>query len=328
MASLKNIKLGIVGATGLVGRTILDVVLERKLDVAFIKLFASEKSAGSKIISSDREYTVEKLDENSFNDLDVALFSSGAYVSKKYVPIAITNNCIVIDNGSYWRLNKDIPLIVPEVNTDDIKYHKGIIANPNCSTIQLVIVLNALLKLGDIKRIVVSTYQAVSGAGQKGIDKYYTEMNGENYDDGYKIFNNVMFHSAFNDAGNTIEEEKILNETKKILGRNDFAMNVNCVRIPVKNSHCEFVNVEFADNFSLNQIKEIISNQEGIKLIDGKDIYPNPLMSNGCSDVLVGRVRKDNSKENAYNMWIVADNLRKGAATNAVQILEKLINKI
>ena len=320
---MKNIRLGIIGATGLVGRTVLDVVWERNLSVSSIKLFASEKSAGNKIITKKGEYAIEKLDENSFNNLDIAIFSAGGYVSKKYVPVAVEKKCVAIDNGSYWRMDENVPLIVPEVNSHKIKSHKGIIANPNCSTIQLVIALNALLKLGNIKRVVVSTYQAASGGGQKILDKYRNEINGFANDDRYKLFDSIMFHSDFNEAGNTIEEEKMLNETKKILEINDFKMSVNCVRLPIKNSHCEFVNVEFENNFSLEQIKEVVSNQKGAKLVDGND-YPHPLLANGKDDVFIGRIRKDNSRENAYNMWIVADNLRKGAATNAVQIAEML----
>ena len=323
---MKDVRLGIIGATGLVGRTMLQIVLERKLKVSSIRLFASEKSANTKISMRNNNYIVEKLDENSFNDLDIALFSAGGYVSKKYVPIAVQKKCICVDNGSFWRLDDNVPLIVPEVNSNVIKEHNGIIANPNCSTIQLVIVLNALLKLGSIKRIIASTYQAVGGGGQKFLDKYNSEMKNISNDDKYKIFNSIMFHSDFNEAGNTIEEEKMLNETKKILGRDDFKMSVNCVRIPVENSHCEFVNVEFNENFTLNQIKEVVSKQDGIKLIDNENDYPHPLMSSGSDDVFVGRIRKDNSIDNAYNMWIVADNLRKGAATNAVQIAEKIIS--
>lgn len=320
---MKNIRLGIIGATGLVGRTMLQVVLERKLDVASIKLFASEKSAGLNINCNNNNFVVNKLDENSFSDLDIALFSGGGYVSKNYVPICVKNNCICIDNGSYWRMNEDVPLVVPEVNCADINKHKGIIANPNCSTIQLVIVLNALLKLGEIKRTIVSTYQSAGGGGQKMLDKYYSEMKGVSNDDKYKLFNSIMFHSDFNEAGNTIEEEKMLNETKKILGRKYFNINVNCVRLPIENSHCEFLNVEFENNFSIAEIKEAISKQESAILIDGND-YPTPQISNGKDEVFVGRLREDKSRINSYNMWIVADNLRKGAATNAVQIVEKL----
>ena len=321
---MENIKLGIIGATGLVGRTMLQVALERKINVASIKLFASERTEGDKIIADNNEYIVAKLNEKSFNDIDIALFSAGGYVSQKYIPIAVENNCICIDNGSYWRMKDDVPLIVPEVNPQDIKEHRGIIANPNCSTIQLVIVLNALLKLGNIKRTIVSTYQAASGGGQRTLDKYHSEINGIS-NDKYKLFNSIMFHSDFNEDGNTIEEEKMLNETKKILGKNSFQMNVNCVRLPIENSHCEFVNVEFENNFSIEQIKSAILNQSGLKLIEGND-YPTPLMANGKDDVFVGRIRKDNSKENTYNMWIVADNLRKGAATNTIQIAELLID--
>jgi len=321
---MDNLRLGIIGSTGLVGRTILQIVLERKLNIASIRLFASEKTAGTKITIENNEYTVEQLKENSFDDLDIALFSGGAYVSKKYVPIAVKKNCVSIDNGSYWRMNENVPLVVPEVNLQVLKHHKGIIANPNCSTIQLVIVLNALLKLGNIKRLVVSTYQAASGGGQKMLDKYHSEIKGIYNDDKYKLFNNIMFHSSFNKDGNTIEEEKMLNETRKILEIDDLNICVNCVRLPIENSHCEFINVEFDVDIKLNQVKEIISKQKGTKLIENED-YPYPLMSNGKDDVFVGRIRKDNSRENTYNMWIVADNLRKGAATNAVQIAEKLI---
>jgi len=321
---MNNIKLGIIGSTGLVGQTMLQIVLERKLKVASIRLFASEKSARTKITIKNNTYIVEQLDEESFNDLDIALFSAGGYVSKKYVPIAVANNCVCIDNGSYWRMNEDVPLVVPEVNPQAIVHHKGIIANPNCSTIQLVVVLNVLLKLGNIERVVVSTYQAASGGGQKLLDKYHSEINGVTNDDKYKLFDSIMFHSEFNEAGNTNEEEKMLNETRKILGIADLNICVNCVRVPIENSHCEFVNVEFDNDISLNQIKDSLSKQDAIILIDGND-YPTPLMSNGRDEVFVGRVRKDNSRKNTYSMWIVADNLRKGAATNAVQIAEKLI---
>ncbi len=321
---MKNTKLGIVGATGLVGRTMLQVVLERKLNVASIKLFASAKSEGLNVNCHNTNLVVSKLDENSFNDLDIVLFAGGGYVSKNYVPIAVQNNCVCIDNGSYWRMAENVPLVVPEVNPADINKHKGIIANPNCSTIQLVVVLNALLKLGNIKRTIVSTYQSASGGGQKMLDKYHSEMAGLDNDDKYKLFNSIMFHSDFNEDGNTIEEEKMLNETKKILGKNDFNMSVNCVRLPIENSHCEFVDVEFEDNFSIEQVKEVVSKQAGVVLIDGND-YPTPQISNGKDEVFVGRIRKDKSCPNSYNMWLVADNLRKGAATNAVQIAEKLL---
>ncbi|MPM82168.1 Aspartate-semialdehyde dehydrogenase [bioreactor metagenome] len=218
--------------------------------------------------------------------------------------------------------------MVPEVNPESLNCHSGLIANPNCSTIQLVAPLHVISNNNTIKRVVVSTYQAISGAGQKGLEKLRSESIGVPNTDKYKIFNSVMFHSEFNEQGNTVEEEKMINETRKILDISSFKMAVTCVRVPVENSHCISANVEFANNIDIDEIKQSLASAPGIKFIDDStNEYPTPLMSNGSDDVFVGRVRKDNSVENAISLWIVADNLRKGAASNAVEIAEYILDK-
>jgi aspartate-semialdehyde dehydrogenase len=321
-----KINIGIVGASGLVGRTMLKVLDARNFPFNNIKLLASAKSAGQKIPFKDTELIVEELRNNSFEDLDIALFSAGAFVSKNFASFALKSNCVIIDNGSYWRMNKSVPLVVPEVNSDALIGHNGLIANPNCSTIQLVVPLSAISKLYKMERINICTYQAISGAGQKGLDKFYSEMKGVTNDDKYKIFNSVMFHSDFNEIGNTIEETKMIDETRKILAMPELKINATCVRIPVENSHSEAVNIEFANWADVSSIKKILSLTAGIVFVDDiNNDYPSPQTSNGKDEIFVGRIRKDPTVENGINLWIVADNLRKGAATNAVQIAEKIL---
>lgn len=324
MSKICNV--AVVGASGLVGRTILNVLAERNFPVNELKLLASAKSAGKEMIFKNKTYQIQELTKDSFKGIDIALFSAGATVSKEFVPAAVDAGCIVIDNGSYWRLNKDVPLVVPEVNANVLANHNGLIANPNCSTIQFVVPLFAINQVYKIKRVIASTYQAISGAGQKGLDKFHNEMQGIPNNDKYSIFNNIMFHSPVNAAGMTIEEEKMLNETRKILNIPTFKLAVTCVRIPVKNSHCIAVNIEFEDSFDINEIEKILSNTKGIVYIPSiGDDYPTPQMSNGRDEVFVGRLRRDESVANGINLWIVADNLRKGAATNAVQIAEYIL---
>jgi len=324
MSKIYNI--AVVGASGLVGRTMINVLEERNCPINELKLFASAKSVGKEIIFKNKTHQIQELTKESFKNVDIALFSAGATVSKEFATVAVDSGCIVIDNGSYWRLNKDVPLVVPEVNANALLKHNGLIANPNCSTIQLVLPLFVINQTYKIKRVVASTYQAISGAGQKGLDKYHSEMQGIPNNDKHQIFNNIMFHSPVNNNGMTIEEEKMLNETRKILDIPTFNIVVTCVRIPVENSHCISINIEFESSFDIKNIEKILSNTKGIVYIPNVgDDYPTPQMSNGNDDIFVGRLRNDESVENGINLWIVADNLRKGAATNAIQIAEYII---
>lgn len=329
---MNKIKIAIVGATGLVGRTILKILEEKELLNYEYVLFSSKKSAGKKVQFLGNTYTVKELTENSFDEgFSYAIFSAGSNISKKYAPIAVQKNCIVIDNSSYFRMNKDVPLIVPEVNLDVIYNHNGIIANPNCSTIQAVVALKPLDVHYGIKRIIYSTYQAVSGAGYKGVFPC-------------PIVSNCIPHiDVFLGNGYTKEEEKMINETRKILNKPNLSITATTVRVPVLNCHSESINVEFEEKFNLKELKEVLKNSPGIILKDNLDInenrmqdcnfelyqndicYPTVLDANDKDEVFVGRVRRDFSCDSGINLWVVADNLRKGAASNAVQILEKLL---
>ena len=358
----KKCNLAIVGATGLVGKTMLKILEERNFPINKIKLLASQKSAGNKIKFKNNFLTVEELNENSFEYIDIALFSAGSFVSEKFAPIATNAGCIVIDNGSFWRMKENIPLVVPEVNAHELHKHQGLIANPNCSTIQLVVPLHFISKINKPKHLIISTYQAISGAGQKKLEQFYSEIknfksaiNSEictdvcsdissTVDDNFqnKIVNSIMFHSDFNECGNTIEEEKMINETRKILDLPSLSISATCVRIPVENSHCISANIEFSDACNFDGIKNILSNSEGIIFVDSDNSftknyftknsnsanicnYPIPLMCNNRNEIFVGRLRKNTDSENAISLWIAADNLRKGAATNAIQIAEYIL---
>ena len=341
---MKKLKLALVGATGVVGRAALKVLEEKKLPIDEYAFFASKKSAGSKIIFLRKEYIIRELNEHSFDEgFDFAIFSAGGETAKKYAPIAAKHGCIVVDNSSAFRMDKDVPLIVPEVNPEEIKNNHGIIANPNCSTIQAVVALKPLDDKYKIKRIVYSTYQAVSGAGRDGIYdlengiKNYKESNDINIAETsnyeltkfpYPIFNNCLPHiDVFLDNGYTKEEMKMINETRKILGKPNLAITATTVRVPVFNSHSESINVEFENDFDLNELKSILANSQGITVIDNikSEKYPIDTNATGQDRVLVGRIRRDFSIPNCLNFWCVADNIRKGAASNAVQIVEKLI---
>ena len=326
-------KLAIVGATGLVGRTVLKILEEKDLPIYEYVLFSSKKSAGNIIHFKDKYYVVKELTENSFCDehFDFAIFSAGGSTSLKYAPIAVKNGCTVIDNSSTFRMNENVPLVVPEVNAEDIKLHKGIIANPNCSTIQAVLPIKALDEKYTVKRIIYSTYQAVSGAGRFGI---------EDLENGPKklplkkfphhIYNNCLPHiDVFLDNGYTKEEEKMINETRKILHKPDLKITATCVRVPVLNCHCESINLEFEKAFDIKDVYSTLESFENITVIDdpSKNLYPLPTNASGKDNVFVGRIRRDCSIENGLNLWVVADNIRKGAATNAIQILEKLFDK-
>jgi aspartate-semialdehyde dehydrogenase len=326
----KKYKVAIVGATGLVGRTVLKVLEEKNLPISEYKLFASKKSAGTTLQFMNKEYIVQELTENSFDEhFDFAIFSAGGDTSKKFSPIAVSKGCIVIDNSNAFRMDKNVPLVVPEVNPDKIFENQGIIANPNCSTIQAVVALKPLDDNFNIKRIVYSTYQAVSGAGQKGVDDFNNSLKGitpKKFP--YPIFNNCLPHiDIFLDNGYTKEEEKMINETRKILNKPDLKITATAVRVPVINSHSESINIEFENSFEIEDIINILKNSPGIIVQDNveNNIYPLATNATGTNEVYVGRIRRDFSVKNGINIWVVADNIRKGAATNAVQILEKLI---
>lgn len=332
---MRKNKLAIVGATGLVGQTILKVLEEKKLPIEDYVFFASSRSAGKKIKFLGDEYIIQELTPSSFNDgVSYAIFSAGSTVANDYAPIAASKGCIVIDNSSAFRMDAKVPLIVPEVNPQEISHHQGIIANPNCSTIQAVVALKPLDDAYNIKRIVYSTYQAVSGAGHKGVVDL---ENGVQYNSSYgyelqkfpiPIFNNCLPHiDVFLENGYTKEEEKMINETRKILKRPNLSITATTVRVPVLNNHSEAINVEFERDFDLSELKETLRKSPGIIVKDDPDfeVYPTTLDANGKDEVFVGRIRRDFSVKSGVNLWVVADNLRKGAASNAVQILEKLL---
>ena len=327
---MKKYKLAIVGATGLVGRSFLKVLEEKNLPIENYTLFASQRSAGTKINFLGKEYEVQELNENSFDSgFDYALFSAGGEISKKYAPIAASKGCIVVDNSSAFRMDKDVPLVVPEVNFEDVKNNHGIIANPNCSTIQAMLPLKALDDKYKIKRIIYSTYQAVSGAGKNALDDLKNIDGKEPLKKfPHPIFDNCLPHiDSFLDNGYTKEEMKMINETRKILHNPDLKITATTVRVPVSNSHCESINVEFEKDFEIQDLIDTLKNFPNIVVLDNpeKNEYPMPILANGHDEVFVGRIRRDDSVKSGVNLWVVADNIRKGAASNAVQILEKLI---
>ncbi|GLI56253.1 aspartate-semialdehyde dehydrogenase [Propionigenium maris DSM 9537] len=325
-------KVGIVGATGLVGTTFLKVLEERDFPIDELYLFASARSAGKQVEFRGKTYTIEELTERSFDrEMDYALFSAGGDISKKYSPIASRNNVVVIDNSSAFRMDEDVPLIVPEVNPDAAMKHKNIIANPNCSTIQAVVPLKVLDDRWSIKRVVYSTYQAVSGSGLAGIRDLEDGIRGEepkNYP--HPIAYNCLPHiDVFMENGNTKEEEKMIGETRKILEKPNLPVSATCVRVPVKHGHSISVNVELEKEFEIEEVRRALSETPGIILMDdpSNNIYPMPISVEGKDEVFVGRVRRDESLVSGLNLWIVADNIRKGAATNTVQIAELLIRE-
>ncbi len=329
---MKNYKLAIVGATGLVGRTALKVLEEKSFPNFEYKLFCSKKSAGTKVKFMGKEYIANELTENSFDEgFNFAIFSAGGETSKKFAPIAASKGCIVIDNSSAFRMDKNVPLVVPEVNPDDIFWNTGIIANPNCSTIQAVVALKPLDDKYKIKRIIYSTYQAVSGAGVNALEDLHSQASYNNLKKfSHPIYNNCLPHiDVFMDDGYTKEEHKMINETKKILGNENLKITATTVRVPIENCHGESINIEFEKDFNLDDVKQLLKNSKGIVLYDDitKDIYPIATVANGTDNVYVGRLRRDFSQPNTLNMWCVADNIRKGAASNAIQIMQKIIEK-
>ena len=329
----KKPNIAIVGATGLVGSTFRKVLEERDFPFENVYMMASAKSAGQKITFKGKEYTVEELTEDSFKkNIDIALFSAGGSISEKFAPIAAKDGAIVVDNSSFWRMDENVPLVVPEVNPQDIKKHKGIIANPNCSTIQAMVPLKPLHDKYGIKRIIYSTYQAVSGSGVKGINDLKEGLKGNDIMSAYPhpIAGNCLPHiDVFLDNGYTKEEMKMVHETRKILGDSDIGITVTTVRVPVQDCHSETINVEFKKPYNLEDIKPLFQNFPGLVVEDdpANNVYPLARDIAGKDEVYVGRIRRDESIENGLNFWCVADNIRKGAATNAVQIAELLIKE-
>lgn len=328
---MKSYTVAVAGATGLVGRTMVTVLEERNFPVGRLVLLASERSVGTEIQFHGRSVKVEKLESEKFNKVDYALFSAGASVSKVFAPEAAKRGAIVIDNSSAFRMETDVPLIVPEVNPTEAFKHHGIIANPNCSTIQMVVVLKPLHDAFHIKRVVVSTYQSVTGAGKKGINQLEDEIAKHPLREKkfpHPIAFNVLPHiDVFLENGYTKEEQKMMLETKKIMGVN-IPVTATTVRVPVIGGHSESVNIEFEHSFTVEQIRKILNEAPGIIVEDDPTInlYPMPLNVYGKNEVFVGRIRKDESIPSGINLWIVSDNVRKGAATNAVQIAELLIH--
>lgn len=337
--SEKKFNIAVAGATGAVGNQMITCLEERNFPVKSIKLLASRRSVGRKLSFRGDAFAVEELTENSFKGMDIALFSAGGGISKNFAPFAAKDGCVVVDNSSAWRMDPEVPLVVPEVNPHAVAEYtnKGIIANPNCSTIQMVVPLNPINKKYGIKRIVVSTYQAVSGTGKKAIDELFDQTRSMiNFLD-YKInvyphriaFNCLPHIDVFLDNGYTKEEMKMVNETRKILEDDSIGITATTVRVPVFYAHSEAINVETKENISAEDVKALLEETPGIKVVDDpeKDIYPLAVDAAGQDLTLVGRIRDDESVPNGINMWVVADNIRKGAATNAVQIAEIVAEK-
>ncbi len=333
----KDLTIAVVGATGSVGREMVAILDERNVSKGKILLFASSNSIGEKIQFCGKELIVQELTNQSFQGVDIALFSAGEAVSKEYAPQAVAAGCIVIDNSGAWRMDDRCPLVIPEINIKSIQDNNGIIANPNCSTIQLLAVLAPLHAVSKIKRVVISTYQSVSGTGQKAISEMEQQVRHllnvqepEVFVYPKRIAFNCLPHiDSFLENGYTKEEMKIVNETSKILEDTHIKVTATCVRVPVFYGHAESVNIETEEKITPQVARAILAQTSGIYVYDNphENIYPTPIDSVGEDDVFVGRIREDFSIENGLNLWIVADNLRKGAALNAVQIVEVLIRE-
>ncbi|MGM9539758.1 aspartate-semialdehyde dehydrogenase [Anaerovibrio sp.] len=340
---MKKYNVAILGATGAVGQEFLNLIEERNFPFAELKLLASKRSAGKKIQFMGKEYTVEEATDASFEGVDIALFAGGA-ASKTFAPAAVKAGAVVIDNSSAFRMDPEVPLVVPEVNPEAIAGHKGIIANPNCSTIIMVMALKPLYDVSKIKRIVVSTYQAVSGGGKEAMAELEEQVKAIN--EGREVVANILpgaslakhYQIAFNlipqidvfkENLYTKEEMKMIDETKKIMGDDSLRITATTVRVPVYRSHAESVNVEFEDEISVEKAREVLAAFPGVTLTDNPDeqVYPMPLETSGKDDVEVGRIRKDYSIDNGLNFWVCGDQIRKGAALNALQIAEYMIEK-
>lgn len=323
-------KVAVVGATGMVGKIMLQILEERNFPVTELIPVASERSVGNTIDFKGEKVAIVSIEDAVDAKCDIALFSAGGSISLEYAPKFAAQGTTVIDNSSAWRMDKNIKLVVPEINASQLTAEDKIIANPNCSTIQLVMALKPLHDKYKIKRVIVSTYQSVTGTGKEAVEQLEGEIRNEkpNMVYPYQIFKNALPHcDVFGDNGYTKEEMKLTNETKKILSDDTIQLTATAVRVPVQGGHSESVNIEFENDFDLKEVRQLMHNTPGIVLKDNPDtqIYPMPLYSEGKDDVFVGRIRRDFSQENSMNMWIVADNLRKGAATNTIQIAEYLI---
>ena len=323
----------VAGATGMVGRKMLQVLEERKFPVGNLIPMASARSAGHTVLFSGKEWKVQELNEENIKNsgAHIALFSAGGSVSKEYAPICAKYEIVVIDNSSAWRMDPNVPLVVPEVNRNEIFSGSRIIANPNCSTIQMVVVLKPLHDKYTIKRVVVSTYQSVTGAGQKGYDQLMKEWKNEKVDSPkfpYQIAFNCLPHiDEFTESGYTKEELKMVHETKKIMGDDSIVVSPTCVRVPSIGGHSESVNLEFEKPFELSDVFTLLNNAPGVVLQDNpkEKLYPMPIHAHDKDETFVGRIRRDDTVKSGLNLWIVSDNIRKGAATNAVQIAEELV---
>ena len=335
--SRKEFNVAIVGATGLVGQEFIKVLGQRNFPMSSLHLFASDRSAGRKITVKDEEMEVRETTPQSFKGIDIALFSAGSEISQHFSPIAARAGAVVVDNSAAFRMDPQVPLVVPEVNTEDIKEHKGIIANPNCSTIQLVVALYPLHKANPIKRFIVDSYQSVSGTGAAALEELSEQAR--QVLEGNTVIPHVYPHQiAFNilpeidlflDNGYTKEEWKVVEESKKIMHAKDIAISATCARVPVFIGHSEAVHIQFSDPMSPDTARRILAEAPGVRVLDDPNIslYPQAWSAAGSDEVFVGRIRKDNSHDCGLAMWIVADNLRKGAALNAVQIAETMVER-
>jgi len=334
MANSYNI--AVVGATGAVGAVMLKLLKEHEFPVASVRALASGGSAGRTVTFADTDIEVEELTANSFDGVQIALFSAGGARSKEFAPAAVAAGAVVIDNSSAFRMETNVPLVVPEVNPEDVKWHEGIIANPNCSTIQMMVALKPIYDAVGIERIVVTTFQSVSGTGNKAIGELFNQSEAVLQSGDVEInvyphriaFNVIPHIENFHDNGYTNEEVKMINETRKILGDPGIGVTATCVRVPVYNAHSEAVNIQTTRPVSVDEVRRLMLSAPGVTLIDDPSAneYPMPVIAEGRDDVFVGRIRADESAENALNLWVVSDNLRKGAATNAIQIAELLVD--
>lgn len=332
-----SVNVAIVGATGAVGQEFLTVLAERKFPIKSLKLLASAKSAGKTVEFGGKTYTIEELTKDSFKGVQIALFSAGGSISKEFAPVAVAAKAVVVDNSSAYRMKEGIPLVVPEVNPDQIKKHVGIIANPNCSTIIMNVAVWPLHKVNRVKRAIVSTYQAVSGAGAWGL--YELEQQQKAYAAGqpiakekfpHQIVNNLFSHNtAIDETGYNEEELKLVKETRKIFNDPRIMVTATCIRVPVPRAHSESINLEFERPITPDEVRKILSKAPGVRIVDdrAKNHFPMPLEASGQDDVLVGRIRQDLSREDGrgIELFVAGDQIRKGAATNAVQIAERLL---
>ena len=331
-------RVGVLGATGLVGTTILELLADRSFPASEVVPFASERSAGKALEWGDEELQVRPLSEETIQGLDLVLSSAGSAVSAEWTPKLVEAGAVVVDNTSYWRMHDDVPLVVAEVNPDDLAGHRGIVANPNCSTMQMVVALKPLYDAAGIERLVISTYQAVSGTGKAAIDEL-TEQAKAALDGGDPVasvyphpiaFNALPQAGSFPDGDDhTDEERKLINETRKILGDQGIRVSATCVRVPVVSGHSEAVNVETREPLDPEHARELLAAAPGVTVLDdpGTASYPMAIDAAGKDDVFVGRIRRDPGNERAIDLWVVSDNLRKGAATNTVQLAELLIER-